>query len=416
MPKVTTSLLQEVQIERSQSQDFSVQIVHQARSILRNLLCRQTVDAGSQTRHRHFPLRAHDDHRSKRRPFVAARLPLCRQSVIGLVDKPDHLLHVHVGMGLTPRYIFRGHATPIHSISCDATDLMLGDEAGYVSVWSRKTCRPWAVWQAHESAVMKVGRWKGGDIITHGRDNTLVFWQMGEQREYDTRLPVEGDHARPKPWITRLLPVNATNFCPYAMCAEANGATALLAVPHTMSSEAVDIYSLPLLQRRVTALVSGLQTGMVMTMDFPVHDKLVAGYESGHVVIFHASQDGQWMMARSVKEHTQPVLSVACCLPLTFSSSADARILCIPLEGDVITTNTHHAGQTSLSIHGGLILTAGWDGRGRVYDQQSMLQVAVLKFHKGSFAATFSPDGSIYLAGKDGKATMWALGPQTLMT
>lgn len=69
----------------------------------------------------------------------------------------------------------------------------------------------------------------------HGRDNRLLVWQLApsDEVELDQTLPVDGDLAVQKlPWLVHAIPVNALNFCSFAMCYDG--------MPHpSMSSRAL---------------------------------------------------------------------------------------------------------------------------------------------------------------------------------
>lgn len=69
----------------------------------------------------------------------------------------------------------------------------------------------------------------------HGRDNRLLVWQLApsDEIELDQTLPVDGDLAVQKlPWLLHAIPVNALNFCSFAMCYDG--------MPHpSMSSRAL---------------------------------------------------------------------------------------------------------------------------------------------------------------------------------
>jgi WD40 repeat protein len=67
----------------------------------------------------------------------------------------------------TPRYILRGHASPIQALHFCARNarLVSADADGWVVVWDMTTKRPRAVWRAHEGAVLEV---KGFEINDGG--------------------------------------------------------------------------------------------------------------------------------------------------------------------------------------------------------------------------------------------------------
>jgi WD40 repeat protein len=58
----------------------------------------------------------------------------------------------------TPRYILRGHASPIHALHFFAQNSLLisADADGWVIIWDVVTKRPRAVWKAHEGSVSEV--------------------------------------------------------------------------------------------------------------------------------------------------------------------------------------------------------------------------------------------------------------------
>jgi ASTRA-associated protein 1 len=121
----------------------------------------------------------------------------------------------------------------------------------------------------------------------------------------------------------------------------------------------------------------------------------------------------------SVKAHTQPILSLALHPDKEsfYTSAADANIVHHPIAiatQPIKVAGTKHSGQTGLAVRedGRILVTAGWDGVGRVYSGSSLRQVAVLKWHAGGLqTAEFS--GSVHgkrvigLGGKDGKISLW---------
>jgi WD40 repeat protein len=145
---------------------------------------------------------------------------------------------------------------------------------------------------------------------------------------------------------------------------------------------------------------------------------LAAGYESGHACLYNVSS-ATWSTIYSFKSHSQPVLSVTIhpSKECFYTSSADANVVqhSTGLSSQPIkTVNTKHSGQTSLSVRGDgrILVSAGWDGYGRVYSATTLKQAAVLKWHTGGVqVSTFSGGQTgknwILLGGKDGKITLW---------
>ncbi|KAI9789828.1 MAG: ASTRA complex subunit [Peltula sp. TS41687] len=328
-----------------------------------------------------------------------------------------------------PVYILRGHTAAIHSVEFirGNTRLVSGDADGWVVSWDVATKRAAGVWKAHDNAILRTTAWGSDKIITHGRDQKLRVWklELADERSLSKALPADEQqkHAqahRQQPWLLHSLDVNTLNFCALAMC-ETNAsservessAAILIAVPTALDSDGIDIFQLPS-EKRIHTISkdSSTKTGMVMALGlFQRQDSLyvVAGYESGHTKVFENESTGghtsSWKQVYSHQPHSQPVLSLAImpCRDAYLTSSADAVLAkhnlpidkqqdreqaCLPK-----TINTKHAGQQGLTIRsdGKILATAGWDGRMRVYATSSMMELAVLKWHKdGCYATAFA--------------------------
>ena len=146
---------------------------------------------------------------------------------------------------------------------------------------------------------------------------------------------------------------------------------------------------------------------------------LAAGYESGHACVYNVSSTS-WSLLYTFKSHSQPVLSLTIhpSQESFYTTSADAILAHHPIAiatQPVKSVNTKHSGQTSLQIRpdGRILVSAGWDGVGRVSSTTTLRQLAVLKWHVGGLqAAAFSSiegDGKqwIVLGGKDAKISLW---------
>ncbi|KAF3909853.1 hypothetical protein ABW21_db0205236 [Orbilia brochopaga] len=326
-----------------------------------------------------------------------------------------------------PVYVMRGHAAPIHALHFYRSNsrLVSADADGWAVVWNLATRRPVAVWRAHNGAVLGVSDWDDCSIVTHGRDNKIYVWQLrpGDEAGLDTELPAASQSDRRHPWLLHSLEVNALNFCALSMCYDIHTSSGvgnddprlvMVAVPSSRDPNSIDIYQLPSGTRRHAAIGSGLgfKTGMPMALKLLYMDLclvLIAGFESGHVVVFRLDHSTQaWSTIYCSKPHVQPVLSLDATLDGSsfYTSSADSIIAKhqMPPEdtpaapsstasppSQVI--NTHHAGQQSLVLRsdGRVFATAGWDSRIRVYSGKSMKEVAVLKWHKeGCYTVAFA--------------------------
>ncbi|WAO90618.1 Hypothetical protein NCS54_00805200 [Fusarium falciforme] len=374
----------------------------------------------------------------------------------------------------SPKSILRGHKSQVHAAVFIRSNerLVTGDADGFVVVWDLTIMRPKAVWRAHEKAILGIRGWGDDKIITHGRDMKLIVWKLGEADEehLSKALPVE-DVAEPRaqPWMLHLLEVNTLNFCAFAATSSAPGpfdaaSEIFIAVPNTLASDAIDIYTLPS-QMRVHTLKARDKTGMAMCLALLHHNDaltLIAAFENGYTTVQRLESDGQWTTTYHSQAHSQPVLSLSVYQDYFITSSADSIIakhpipsdLFFPIEGtepqnstervvEIIdeepkapksllsaalkgspsqsksvpprkgvpwkdplkTINTKHSGQQSLSIRsdGKIFATAGWDSKVRVYSAKTMKELAVLKWHQvGCYAVAFA-DVTIPEEAKDKK-------------
>ncbi|KAH7171445.1 WD40-repeat-containing domain protein [Dactylonectria macrodidyma] len=361
----------------------------------------------------------------------------------------------------SPKAILRGHKAQVHSSTFvrGNSRLVTGDAEGYVVLWDLTIMRPRAVWRAHESAILGVRGWGDDKIISHGRDHKLIVWKLsqGDEEHLSKTLPVEDVPApRPQPWMLHLLEVNTMNFCSFAASPSGpdhldTSSEILIAVPNTLASEAIDIYSLPT-QTRIHTIRPGEKNGMAMCLSLFHHEDavtLIAAFENGYASVHRISPDGDWITTYRSKAHSQPVLSLDVDPERGFflTSSADSLIVKHPIptslqetipmpddkarvveivegepsqpqsllsaalkqsssqsgqagppvlkewEDPLKVVNTKHSGQQSLKVRsdGRIFATAGWDSKVRVYSAKTMKELAVLKWHQvGCYAVAFS--------------------------
>ncbi|KAL8714490.1 MAG: hypothetical protein Q9225_006566 [Loekoesia sp. 1 TL-2023] len=117
--------------------------------------------------------------------------------------------------------------------------------------------------------------------------------------------------------------------------------------------------------------------------------QVVAGYESGHTMVFVQSDPGaQFQRLYSTQAHTQPTDAIIAKHPLP----AVQGIWKTELKPFKV-VQTKHSGQQGLQVRsdGKVFATAGWDARVRVYSAKTMKEVAVLKWHKvGCYTTAFA--------------------------
>ncbi|KAK9487362.1 WD40 repeat-like protein [Lipomyces starkeyi] len=298
----------------------------------------------------------------------------------------------------------RAQSHPINAIAFHSSNLRLvsGDDEGWCIQWSLVTRRPLAVWKSHSAALLTV-KWMSDELLlTHGRDNKLYLHRLNDS-PLDTDIPGADDNPDNwrRPWLVTSLDVNALNFC-----AAATWGTNRIAVPGTLDSDTVDVYDLlPELKRPYKAVSAEFKTGIVMAIEL-MEDRLITGYESGHVAIFKLSEDGISTRIYLCKAHGQPVISVGLHpADSTFiSSGADSKIVKHPLypqlsniKGKTVTefgdddamtevaclkiVDIRHTGIASIDIRDNekIFAVACWDGMVRVFLYKSLKLLASFK-------------------------------------
>ncbi|TLS28612.1 hypothetical protein PpBr36_01419 [Pyricularia pennisetigena] len=249
-----------------------------------------------------------------------------------------------------PRSILRGHKAQVHAAAFVRSNerLVTGDADGFIVVWDLTIMRPRAVWRAHDDVLLGIGGWGNDRLITHGRDNKLIVWQLrkADEDSLAKTLPVDpAAEDRPKPWLLYMLEISTMNFCTFSLCEMSSDALsedreALIAVPNTLASEAIDIFHLPSQKREYTIRL-GQSEGMVMALELFIMDgyfTVAVGYENGAALVAQQADRSQnpvgtWNVRYRCKAHTQPVLSLGVSPGKDFflTSSADSLLIKHPV-------------------------------------------------------------------------------------
>lgn len=301
----------------------------------------------------------------------------------------------------------RGHPFAVTAVAVHESNSTVasGDEGGWVIWWSLRTRRPLVIFRPHTKAVVSLQWASSTKLLTHGRDFKLKMFELDANMDlgmYNVKPPSQlnsGAEYR-VPWVTNILDVNSLNFCNASVLGNR------LATSSTMDSDKFDVYELDgtVLKRPFKAvgyskssdLTDGIKTGIVMALLLLDKDRIIAGYESGHVMIFDLSLPGTLPKAIYVNKcHGQPVLSVALD-PKTnsfLSCSADSLIVkhSVTRLTQISVLNTKHSGLNKICVRcdGMIFATAGWDGKVRVFDYKNMLPLAVLKSSEGVTCVDF---------------------------
>lgn len=236
------------------------------------------------------------------------------------------------------------------------------------------TRRPLAIFRPHEKALVAVRLWSRDDgtlrLLTHGRDNKLYIFHLKSEEQYSTALPSGDDSGTQwkKPWMVHSQDVNALNFCPCEIQIGEEGTVKYLAVPSTMDSDKIDIYSISDggLTRPFQAIGPDIpegdpKSGIVMSITFMNHI-IVAGFESGHVWAFDLMSGNTVYLVRS---HKQPVLSICSFQDQVMSVAADKYLVMHNIaEKASKKHNLNHNGNSAVRIRGDgkLMAISSWDG------------------------------------------------------
>ncbi|KAK4689687.1 ASTRA-associated protein 1, partial [Tremellales sp. Uapishka_1] len=152
----------------------------------------------------------------------------------------------------TPFHLLRVHHAPLSVLHFNPTNTLLysGDQDGFVAITDLKLRRVVVYWQAHEGGLLGLEDWQNG-LISHGRDNTLHFYEPLARISPSTTGP---NPSLPPPRVYKTLPTNSLNFCRFSLCPvlqalepdlELKGKTkereALIIVPSLMDSELVSV-------------------------------------------------------------------------------------------------------------------------------------------------------------------------------
>ena len=264
-------------------------------------------------------------------------------------------------------------------------------------------------------------------------------YRLAESDELNcqTGLPLDGGTRRP-PWLEYTIEAGDGGYCQFSCLANPNQhqGQVWIALPNPASLAKVDVLELPASKRKYAAIaeVASDKLGMVMAVKLFKHQDTVAllvGYDAGYTSLFSLLDDDTWTSVVRIGSQSHPILSISVSpsADAFFTSSASAYITKVHLpdcslrklelnaDFQTLSKNTKHAGQTSLKARddGRILVTAGWDGKLRVFSSLTLAPLAVLKWHTSAVhAAAFSSvrdDAPSFVVGgaKDGKLSMWQI-------
>ena len=211
--------------------------------------------------------------------------------------------------------------------------------------------------------------------------------------------------------------ISHTGFCPgYLHRLQSD---LVMAVPSEQSKVVVS----RLLQTFIRPLASLLkaEAGTVMSLAQAEADtgRLLAGYESGEIVLWDWNNNTQVLSVNLAN-------TIGTIMALTWDRDkrlgvvvgSEDKVLVLDEKLEVVTERkVTNSGLSSALVRGDgkILLTGGWDGRLRIFSwlkPHKLKPLAVLQFHQeavSSLASCQSPGGQHLLVagGKDGKISVW---------
>jgi len=246
--------------------------------------------------------------------------------------------------------------------------------------------------------------------------------------------------------------VNALNFCRFSLLPDAGNSTALLALPNLAESSLADIWELPAASRRHGSIgiyespeENGTgKKGIIMALHLfrPDGMRLLAAYESGHVILWQSSSEHlKWTPIWRAKAHGESVMGMSVSEDQTFALSVSADDLLVRYgisshdAEDVERVREHtsrHAGNGTVAIRddGRVCAVGGWDGNIRIFSTKAFKALGTLKYHReGCSALAFmheltdnsesDPEGMttagdshanwLIAGGRDSRVSIWKL-------
>lgn len=346
-----------------------------------------------------------------------------------------------------PTYIFRLHNAQVNALKFinNGQWIASGDGDGVVALWDLKTRRSIASWKAHQDGILELHH-IDNILISHARDHKLFAWDITPIQAASKGMPdiISLDNGRPT--LLHTLEVNALNFCKSSILPVDDDV--LVAVPHVLTSEAVDIFSLKSGHRlhadigRVKDFKSGLVMAVHVWKATTDNLSLLIAFESGHISC-HSLQvaSSEWTLDWRIKPHTEAVLAIAISpdYQTAITAAADGLVKRIDLSSDdatipvigsnadseriLATSSSLNTAIAALDVRGDgrIFAGGGWDGKVRIWkaDPKSasgfstLKALAVLKYHRDSvYAVAFAPfkDTSkhyIITSGKEGRIVLW---------
>ena len=146
--------------------------------------------------------------------------------------------------------------------------------------------------------------------------------------------------------------------------------------------------------------------------------KLVAGYESGEVVLWDWTNNIQ-LLSVGLAEHVGTLMSLTWDMDkmLGVVVGSDNKVLVIDEELKLLKAReVTNSGLSSVMVRGDgkLVVTGGWDGRLRLFSwlkPRNLKPLAVLQFHQEAVESLISSCSDskqlIVAGGKDGKISVW---------
>jgi len=313
------------------------------------------------------------------------------------------------------------YLTPGEAVTCmsfKTSQLFIGTSSGNILIYSTSTWKQVASINVASSGVLWLDvlstfpSVSKNTLVTQTRsDGVKMFHEMSESNIWEQVASFN---------------INHTGFCRgFIESNDSPDADVVMVTPSEQSSIIVSRLVENYMRHIVTLTKTGVGTLMSMSPWSTGDGKLLAGYESGHVVLWDWSNNVQ-LLETNLSDH------LGTCMSLTWNvtrargvvTGSEDKIVVLDEQLNVVKVRditNKGVGSVCVRHDDKILICGGWDGRLRLFSwlyPDKLKPLAVLKYHSDTVECVVTghcPQGrlegkNIILAGgKDGKISIWEI-------
>ncbi|XP_072019006.1 guanine nucleotide-binding protein subunit beta-like protein 1 [Amphiura filiformis] len=279
-----------------------------------------------------------------------------------------------------PVFVLRGSIDAVNSVRFYSPSngsqeyLLSGCVSGEVRIWNLSSRRSEVTLNGHHGkGILELQLLKKDKILSHGRDNQILVWDVTEGRKD----------------IVSSIDTASFSLCKCAVLSH-DDRKCLIAVAGLEKSEVRvhDLESKKVIHRLIPP-TEHKSFGMPMCLKFIDSKQLVSGYEDGSIVVWNLETN---KIGTEKKLHSEPVM----CLDYSITSkkgvsgSAEDKLVSWVIKKDDLETccevRLTNPGLSDVCIRQDdkIVTTAGWDNRIRLFGFKKMKPLAILSYHTDS--------------------------------